>query len=170
MSCYKPAIHITLYNDLWQNVWNQKKNFQTTENWHSTKSTSWPFANGSRSNSCKDDTAARPRLTFWICTASSLIGAKIRAWVSRTWWKNLPENRDPSASPRWPMQTQTHVCLARRLPLTHGGERDVPEPTAPAATGALLGSSSLTADRNSHQFQQKERKTGGQFAHVLVCS
>lgn len=30
--------------------------------------------------------AARRRgcLTFWICTASSLVGARIRAWVSRT--------------------------------------------------------------------------------------
>lgn len=24
-------------------------------------------------------------LTFWICTANSLVGAKIKAWVSRTW-------------------------------------------------------------------------------------
>ena len=34
---------------------------------------------------CKYDSAIFNCLTFWICTANSLVGAKIKAWVSRTW-------------------------------------------------------------------------------------
>lgn len=33
---------------------------------------------------CKYDIAIFNQLTFWICTANSLVGAKIKAWVSRT--------------------------------------------------------------------------------------